>query len=376
MDNIIIDGFRFDNLNAMKYWSFPKSYSKEKKKKEASTAANSFQYIGARKMDGFWGMIIKDNDGNFHLRSRTESVNGGYADKAEWIPWIINELSSIPNGTVLIGEVYFPNNEGSRKVTTVLNCLKEKCIKRQENGEKLNFYVFDIVAYDGKSLINLPIEKRVNLYLYEKLSKCIDKNYVQIADYKEGPELWELYQTILATGGEGVVITRKDCQYLCGKRTAHLTIKLKKELLDTVDAFVTGNYKPATVTYSGKELETWKFWRNFKTQEKKMGELFSDYTNGEPLEPITKAAYYGWASSIEFAVKKNGETVPIAWISGITEEIKKDIVESPEKLVNKVAELTAMQIECIDGVYSLRHGKIESWRADKSAEDCDYSQLG
>lgn len=376
MPEIIIDGVRFDDMTPMKYWSFPKSYSKEKKKMEAFTAANSGQYIGARKMDGFWGMIVRDMEGQFHLRSRTESVNGGYTDKAEWIPWITEGLKNIPNGTVLIGEVYFPNNEGSRKITTVLNCLKEKCIKRQESGDKLNFYVFDILAFDGKDLIDTPIEKRVNTYLIDKLAPLVPNEFVQIANYLEGPELWEMYQDVLAVGGEGIVITRKDCSYLCGKRTAHLTIKLKKELLDTIDAFVTGNYKVAKIEYEGKEIKTWKFWQNSKTGEKFCKECFDEYVSGATIEPITKAAYYGWASSIEFAVMRDGVVTPIAWISGITDEVKKDIVENPERLKNKVAELTAMEIECISGVCSLRHGKIEKWREDKNPEDCDYSQLG
>lgn len=37
--------------------------------------------------------------------------------------------------------------------------------------------------------------------------------------------------------------------------------------------------------------------------------------------------------------------------------------------------LTAMEIECIDGEYSLRHGRIENWRDDKKPEDCDFSQV-
>ena len=376
MEKIIIDDFRFDNMQAMKYWSHPKTYNIKKKRDESKCMCISGNYIGARKYDGAWNMLIKDMKGNFHLRSRTESVNGGYTDKSEWIPWIIEELSWIPNGTVLIGEICYPNNEGSRKITSVLNCLKDKCIERQKKNGILNFYIFDILAYNGKSLINTPIETRIRHYLEHNLADISSNSkYVFMAEYKEGQELWDLYGQIIADGGAGLVITRKDCQYMPGKRTARMTLKMKKEINETVDAFLDGGYKPATREYSGKEIETWNFWENVKTGEKSNQCKFEEYLNGKTWEPITKAYYYGWASSVSFSVMKNNEEVHIAWISGITDSLKENIVKNNKEYIGKVAELTAMEIECIDNEYSLRHGKIVQWREDKTKDDCNFSQI-
>ena len=123
--NIIINGTDFwDGFDAMKYWAPPKSYDRQKWKQEIHEYMLSGQYIGARKVDGIWAMIIKDEEGNFHLRSRTKNVEGTYADKAEWIPQILSELEDIPAGTVLLGEIYKYGEEGSRKATAILNCLK------------------------------------------------------------------------------------------------------------------------------------------------------------------------------------------------------------------------------------------------------------
>ena len=72
---------------------------------------------------------------------------------------------------------------------------------------------------------------------------------------------------------------------------------------------------------------------------------------------------------------KDGKPLHLAWISGVTDQLKQGIVTSPEKWVGKVAELTAMQVECISGEYTLRHGKIERWRDDKRPDDCDFSQV-
>ena len=72
---------------------------------------------------------------------------------------------------------------------------------------------------------------------------------------------------------------------------------------------------------------------------------------------------------------KDGKPVHLAWISGITDELKRDIVEKNNEMINKVAELTAMEVEYIDGEYSLRHAKIVQWRTDKKPEDCDFTQI-
>ena len=72
---------------------------------------------------------------------------------------------------------------------------------------------------------------------------------------------------------------------------------------------------------------------------------------------------------------KDGKPYHIAWISGITDELKDGIVHNREKYINKVVELTAMEIEKISDDYTLRHGKIVCFREDKKASDCDFSQL-
>lgn len=362
---IFINDVDFFNLEAMKYYSFAKTYSGNKALK-AKELVNSGLYYGGRKMDGIWGMIIKDIEGNFHLRSRTESVNGGYADKADWIPHICEELSDLPNGTVILGEVYLPKNEGSRKVTSVLNCLKDTCLAKQKKDEWLHFYIFDVIAYAGKSLINTKFINRIKYF-----DKIESTEHVEKAVYISGKELWDFYLETLEEGGEGVVIYHEDSLYYPGKRPAWKTLKLKKELEETVDAFCDGGTKPPTKLYNGKELETWSYWYNEKTGEKFNTCKIIEYTNGEPLVPISKGFYHGWVSAISFSVMDNDTPKHIAWISNIPDEIK----ANPEKYVNKVAELSAMEIENIDGNYSLRHGKIINWREDKRPEDCDFKQI-
>lgn len=371
-----IDGLDFVNLPAEKYWSFSKTY-KGNKKEEIKYMITSGNYIGSIKKDGHYARFIKDEDGNMILQGRTQSVSGEYLNKIEWVPQCQSFFDAIPNGTCLLGELYFPNQKGSRKVTTILGCLKDKALDRQNKGEKLCYYVFDVWAYNGKNLLKTTAETRMNTYLdYELLDLFDNEEYVEKAEYYSGNELWEKLGDALSSGEEGMVITRKDSFIEPGKRTARKTLKIKQEINDTIDAFIDGDYKPATRDYKGKTpLDQYSYWENIKTGEISGKCKFLEYTNGEPWEPVSRLYAFGYAGSISFSVMKDGKPVRIGYISGITDEMRKGIVENPEKYIHKVFELSAMEIEHIGESYSLRHGKIEKERLDKNYLDCDFSQI-
>lgn len=373
--SMIIDGIDFENLQAEKYWSFPKTY-KGDKQAETKAFIMSGEYIGAEKKDGHYARFIKDMDGNMKLQGRSESVNGGYLDKIEWVPQCKSFFDSLPNGTVLLGELYFPENRGSRKVTTILGCLKDKAIERQEKGEKLHYYVFDIWAYNGKSLLDTPFETRISQYLdYEILDLFKGEDYVEDAYYYEGQELWDELGKVLSEGGEGIVITRKDAKAGPGKRTARKTLKVKMEIEQTIDVFLDGNYKEPTRLYGGGEVETWTYWENDKTGERSNTNKFREFNEGEPWVPVSKAYFYGWASAVSISLVKDEKPIHIGWISGITDEMKKGIVQEPEKYKYKVYEVTCMEVEHIDGAYSLRHAKFVAPRPDKKVAECTFDQI-
>lgn len=373
--NIIINNVDFwDNFAPMRYWAPPKTYDSIKWSNEVKNYMLSNEYIGARKVDGFWSMIIKDGEGAYHLRSRTKNVNGTYVDKIEWIPWIVEDLKKLPNNTVLLGEIYLKNKEGSKNTTSILNCLKEKALKRQRDKEPLHFYIFDCLAFNNKILLDIPIEKRITL-IYEDIQPIISTNYIEIANYVKGEKLWDTCCKILEDGYEGMVIQNKNAKYTCGKRQARLSIKVKKEIEQTIDAFLDGQYEPPTKLYSGKAPETWKYWFNDKTGEKTTDNMYKNYCAGEPWIPITKAYFNGWAAAVSFSVLKDGKPVRIGWISGIDETLRNGIVNEPDKWINKVAELTCMELEKSGNFYTMRHGKIKQWRKDKDWKDCEFNQI-
>ena len=167
-----IDNVNFHELETEKYWSFPKTY-KGNKKEETKYMITSGDYYGSLKRDGHYARFIKDEDGNMMLQGRTKSVSGDYLNKIDWVPQCKSFFDSLPNGTCLLGELYFPNQKGSRKVTTILGCSLDKALQRQESGEKVCYYVFDIWAYDGKSLLNKAMNERVDCFINTILPKYL-----------------------------------------------------------------------------------------------------------------------------------------------------------------------------------------------------------
>lgn len=369
---VIINGYDFWNMEAEKYYAPTKNTNL---KEMVNNAIFSGDYIGSRKVDGQWLMVIKDEEGNLFARPRSESVNGGYPNKIDWIPHLKKEFERLPNGTVLLGEVYFDGNEGSRKVTSIMGCLKDKAVQRQEKGDKLSYYIFDCLALNNSLLMNAPLIVRKDAIkgIYNSIFK--DSQYIQSAVFYEGEKLLDYIAYCREQSWEGVVLQRKDGVYEPGKRPARKSIKVKKELDREVDCFLTGNYKDATWEYTGKEVENWKYWFNIKDNSKMEGIYYEDFQNGAPIEPISKGAFFGWAGSIEIGVIKGEEIVPIGWISNVTEEVKRGIVEDNSSWARRVVTISAMSLE--PDTKAFRHARIINWRdeTDKSWKDCTYDQI-
>ena len=372
--SMMIDGIDFQNAEAEKYWSFPKSF-KGNPKEETRNMIFSGNYLGARKMDGAYYRFIKDMDGNMRLQGRSKSVSGDYLDKLDHVPHLMPYFENLPNGTCLLGEIYFPKNEGSSNVTTIMGCLTSKAIERQASGPKLHYYIFDVWAYGGKSMMNTKLEDRIALLNDMYNNWCDDGNHerasaitqVEFAIYYEGRDLWERLELILAKGGEGIVMTKKGTIPSPGKRTARKTLKVKKELQENIDCFFTGRATAPTRLYTGKEIQSWKYWQDIRTGAKMEGALYKDYHIGAAIEPITKPFFYGWAGSLEIGVLKDGEIYPIGYLSGLADEIKADARAQAMKCI----EVTAMEILSSGGI---RHAKLERFRPDLAPTDCTYEK--
>lgn len=382
-----VNGIDWINAEAMKYWAHTSATPAEKRKNEIRNAVFSGEYIGARKVDGYYERLIKDEDGNCFMVARSKNVHGEATEKLAWVPQIHDFMESLPNGTVLLSECWLPGDEGSKKITSLLGCLKDKCIARQEKGQKLHFYIFDVMAYRGESFIKTPFEERVE-FLHKlshnsTYSKC---DYIEWAQYYEGVQLWDKLQFLLAEGYEGMVIMRKDAPVYFKRTPARVSFKVKKEIAETLDCFFTGKATPPSKDYHGKEIESWQYWIDQDTDERLPigNHYYEAFMDGKRYIPVTKPYYLHYAGSLEIALVKPADgrcritpdsewadglnIVPIGYLSGLTDEIKMNYKD----YAGRVIEVGAMELNDTGG---LRHAKMLGWREDKTWQECTLDQL-
>lgn len=315
--------------------------------------------IGTIKKDGYWSQLVKDEN-EVHLYSRTVSKKTGYySDNIDKVPhikdWAMNEL---PNGTCIIGEVYYPNGT-SKNVTSVLGALPEKAIECQK-GEygKIHFYMHDILAYNGEDYVmnNMTYDYRYSnlcehidiatpLIPELEVARCYDNAYL---------DLNKVTIDKLAAGEEGMVFRVENGLYAPGKRQPKVMFKIKQAQND-ID-FVITEVLPPEYLYTGKESETW----GYKDKE---GNL------------ITKAAYYGWAGALRLGAYDNaGNLVSVGRVSsGLTDNLKADLAANPDKYIGTVVEVNCMSLD--KGNKTMRHCYLSRLRADKPAQDCKLEEI-
>lgn len=355
----------------------------------------SGEYFAQIKKDGYWYQFEKDLDGHIYLWSRTVSkVTGILAEKSANVPEIIWALECIPNGTVIIGEIYYPGKR-SKDVTPIMGALPELAIERQ-NGEygHLHYYVHDMIYYNGHNLTKVRADVRYDLLklIYHKysLDTALDENGKSLIELAERVDdnIQEAVAAALAAGEEGMVLKKKTAPYTPGKRPVWDTIKIKKT--DTCDAIIIGTC-PATKlydgkldiqpNYQGKDAEHWSYWAVFQSEEQfgPKTKLFrkvpiGDYDVIKGIDyvtmPVTKAYYYGWDTAIEIGAYDGDKIVSIGTVSsGLTDNDRANL----KSYIGKVCELAGMEKDC--DAHTLRHFHFIRLRDDKQPKECTIQQI-
>ena len=185
---------------SMKIWKLPTN-----KKHMLQEVCSNGEYFASLKKDGYWYQFEK-TDNYSYLFSRTKSrTTGELSEKSANFPHIISALDNIPNNTILIGEIYYPN-QTSKDVTTIMGCLPAKAIQRQGSENLLHFYIHDIIEYDGKDLQQTAAIDRYNIL--KNLFKDYNLNnysFLELAEIIED-DIYNYSMTALANGEEGTVL--------------------------------------------------------------------------------------------------------------------------------------------------------------------------
>ena len=131
----------------------------------------------------------------------------------------------------------------------------------------------------------------------------------------------------------------------------------------------------ANRVYEGKNIEDWQYWEENLTRKKLFGKYYEKYSNGADIIPVKANYFYGIPGSVEIGLYKEAtkEIVPIGWISGVSDEVKKAIAEQSEEYIKKPCLVSAMELDNESGC--LRHGKILQFRDDINWKDCTWEKV-
>ena len=358
-------------IQPMLIWTLPAN-----KKDKLSEICASGEYFAEEKLDGALYQFCRTDKGNY-LFGRTVSVkNGLLTNKIDNVPHIDSALSCLPCGTVIVGEIYVPGGT-SKNVTSIMGCLPTEAIKRQDKQGKIKYYLHDMIFYNGEDMQSWGAEAR-----YQKLVEAWNEFHLEQFDFLRLAESFdtgieERLSQILAAGGEGIVLKKKDAPYSEGKRPAWATIKCKQ--MDTIDLVCTRAIE-ATKEYTGKELETWPYWqeRSERNQNGEYtwlsseGQYYEDYLHNPHIyRPVTKPYFYGWKTAIGIgAYDDGGNLKEIGTVSsGLTDEMRAHL----DDYIGKVVALQCMSIDRKEK--TLRHPIVKAWRDDKNAAECKLSEI-
>lgn len=359
----------------------PMKYRKEPDEDTIRKLLATHNYIGQIKKDGIHQILQKTKSGYIYAWARTVSKKTGELTmKIDHIPHIKKWMKSLPNDTIVAGELYFPGKT-SKDVSRVMGALTDKAISRQASDQmgKIHYYLFDLLRWDGQDMMNVDFEKR-----YSDLCLHIDierthPNYIEIAPSLTGFDALERAQRLIDVyHEEGVVFKRKmNGPYQPDKRPSY-NFKYKKHR-DSLDFIVTEILPPETI-YDGKDIESWQyyqskdvdgFWNNLP-----IGKHYEVYkTYGQlKIRPVTKACYMGWAGAIRVGLYDRDELVSTGRVaSGLTDEDKQDLAENPDKYIGSVVSVNCMELD--KNEHTFRHPYKIAWRFDKDAKDCTIESI-
>lgn len=369
------------SMEPMRYWAPASSMTPEAKRQHLEQMAASGNYIWSQKYDGNWARAVITSNKNALQTRGISKKTGTYGEVQNKVFFWNDVVKAFNKGdTVILGEIYLPG--GIDKDTgAILRCLDDKAIARQKNT-KLEWRIFDILVLDGINMMNEPVINRVK-YIPEIVKRINNPLVIGIEYHEMDENFFDLLNDIFASGGEGAVCYKKTSIYEPGKRGPHSwdTCKVKQEISADIDTFIIGVEEP-THSYTGKDISSWTFWENTRTNEKVYGEYFGEYQIGGPYIPITKNYYYNWPGAMYLGVYKNdGNIVKLCKVAGLTEELKTELRDNFNEwymcpiTIGGMMVSTAQADENGIGI-SIRHPYIKAIRKnDIDPKDCTLEKI-
>jgi bifunctional non-homologous end joining protein LigD len=195
------------------------------------------------KFDGYRALVVKNAKVNI-LSRRNNSLTNEF-------PAIAAACADLKENTVIDGEIIALDKDGKPAFNILQN--------RRMHKDAVQFYAFDLLVYQGRSLLNMPLEKRREL-LNSILAEMQPPVY--FSQTLDAPAR-AVITAAKSAGLEGIVAKRRDSRYEAGKRSgawSKFKLNLDQELViggylpgsRGFDALLVGYYENKRLIFSGK----------------------------------------------------------------------------------------------------------------------------
>jgi ATP-dependent DNA ligase len=272
-------------------------------------------YVAQEKLDGMRA-IVHITENGLRIFSRSAGVDDPTRplEKTSALPHLSH--LRFPNliGTVLDAEILVPGVDSATLAGNVNS-------QDGRDNTQVKVFVFDLLIYGGRSLMNEPLSYRLSTL--NLLKPRLESEHIVILDYAfKTVEKEKLLADVLAAGGEGIMLKNLNEHYAQGGRPSKNWYKAKKSA--TYDCVVMG------------------------------------FTTG-------KGKYNTQIGAVRFGQYVNGKLVELGQASGMTDGDRFLMAQYPEKYIGRVVTIKGME-RLKSG--AIRHPQYVGMRHDKRAEEC------
>jgi ATP-dependent DNA ligase len=250
------------------------------------------RYIAQVKLDGMRAVVHVTATGlRIYSRSAGVSDPSRPLEKTSALPHLASLVFPELVGTVLDCEILAPGTDCAE-----LSGL----VHRKEvdsDTTKVKLFVFDILSVCGKKITDRPLRHRLPELF--QISHKLQSEHIAILPYSTSPiQKRKLYDKVIASGGEGIMLKRLDAQYIEGERPSNNWFKAKKSA--RYDCVVMG------------------------------------FSTG-------KGKYNKQIGSVRFGQYVNGKLIELGQASGMNDGIRQDMTNNPSKYLGQVVMIKGME---------------------------------
>jgi ATP-dependent DNA ligase len=279
---------------------------------------NDDNYVGQEKLDGMRAVIhITENGLRIFSRSAGVDDPSRPLEKTAALPHLAKLVFTSLFGTVLDAEILIAGKDCAE----ISGTINRKDVN--DDNHLVTAFIFDILKLNGVGVTNKSLQQRISL-LEIVQSRLQSEHIVFLPWAKSSVDKSSLYQTILATGKEGIMLKRLDAVYVEGGRPSNNWYKAKKSA--TFDCVILGFSKGA-----GK--------------------------------------YNSQIGAVIFGQYKGDTLIQLGQASGMSDSIRGLMSKYPEQYLGRVVTISGME-RLKSG--AIRHPQYVGIRTDKRPSDCRW----